>query len=422
MSLRYVCVEVRHNLRCANVFLQFDHSLTETEFLKIVVENDALTFREYSTATRVTLGKFFTAEARTISNLTVEECNASFRLTITNEPAQVTTDNTENRIDNKRKIYITPKPNIEEGSQHIVLCKNCKCELSTTLQCQRVREFPSGSIDVNEFFCHHGPKFEEVLVPQLTDFFYGFQFVVLNMELVQQQVKMKDKHVYCRRCLQYLGENILNDNAMKLWMDTLLLKCQHNDKDDTIISVVNEKVTPTCQLLLKIIDDTLVTDVVGEPLLQQMHFCKVLLEATFPCRKRKYLLLQVLEKQLQVLRNMNPLAHGSHNNNNVLQVQLEQCKSFKLLYRLLDETEDEGGGDDKIGDNDSGETNSASSISSDSILLKSWKEDMSIHVLKVSPTLFGTLLEELDENALLLPELYRYTHDHFQLSYIFYED
>ncbi|XP_039959297.1 uncharacterized protein LOC120774058 [Bactrocera tryoni] len=422
MSLRYVCVEVRHNLRCANVFLQFDHSLTETEFLKIVVENDALTFREYSTATRAALGKFFTAEARTISNLTVEECNASFRLTITNEPAQVTTDNTENEKDNKRKIYITPKPNIEEGSQHIVLCKNCKCELSTTLQCQRVREFPSGSIDLNEFFCHHGPKFDEVLVPQLTDFFYGFQFVVLNSELAQQQVKMKDKHVYCRRCLQYLGENILNDNAMKLWMDTLLLKCQPNDKDDTIINVVNEKVTPTCQLLHKIIDDTLVTDVAGEPLLQQMHFCKVLLEATFPCRKRKYLLLQVLEKQLQVLRNTKPLAHGSHNNNNVLQVQLEQCKSFKLLYRLLDETEDEGGGDDKRGEKDSGETSSASSTSSDSMLLKNWKEDMSIHVLKVSPTLFGTLLDELDENALLLPELYRYTHDHFQLSYIFYED
>uniref|UniRef100_A0A034VKD8 E3 ubiquitin-protein ligase E3D n=1 Tax=Bactrocera dorsalis TaxID=27457 RepID=A0A034VKD8_BACDO len=422
MSLRYVCVEVRHNLRCANVFLQFDHSLTETEFLKIVVENDALTFREYSTATRVALGKFFTAEARTISNLTVEECNASFRLTITNEPAQGTADNKENQIDNKRKIYITPKPNIEEGSQHIVLCKNCKCELSTTLQCRRVREFPSGSIDVNEFFCHHGPKFDEVLVPQLTDFFYGFQFVVLNSELSQQQVKMKDKHVYCRRCLQYLGENILNDNAMKLWMDTLLLKCQPNDKDDTIINVVNEKVTPTCQLLHKIIDDTLVTDVAGEPLLQQMHFCKVLLEATFPCRKRKYLLLQVLEKQLQVLRNTKPLAHGSHNNNNVLQVQLEQCKSFKLLYRLLDETEDEGGGDDKRGEKDSGETSSTSSTSSDSMLLKNWKEDMSIHVLKVSPTLFGTLLDELDENALLLPELYRYTHDHFQLSYIFYED
>ncbi|XP_011179979.1 uncharacterized protein LOC105210611 [Zeugodacus cucurbitae] len=414
MSLRYVCVEVRHNLRCANVFLQFDHSLTETEFLKIVVENDALTFREYSTATRVALGNFFTAEARTISNLTVEECNASFRLTITNEPAQVSTDNPANRMDNKKKIYITPKPNVEEGSQQIVLCKNCKCELSTPLKCQRVREFPSGSIDVNEFFCHHGPKFDEVLVPQLTDFFYGFQFVVLNSELVKQQVKMKDQHVYCRRCLQYLGENILNDNAVRLWMDTLLLKCQENDKDGVLINIVNAKVTPTCQLLHKIIDDT---DVVGEPLLQQLHFCKVLLEATFPSRKRKYLLLQVLEKQLQVLRNTKPLAHGSNNNNNVLQVQLEQGKSFKLLYRLLDETEDEGGGEHKMGD-----TSSAGSVSSDSILLKSWKEDMSIHVLRVSPTLFSTLLEELDENALLLPELYRYTHDHFQLSYIFYEN
>lgn len=420
MSLRFVCVELRRNLRCANVFLQFDHSLTETEFLKIVVENDALTFREYSTATRVALGKFFTAEARTISNLTVEDCNASFRLTITNEPAQDTTDNTENGRDNKRKIYITPKPNIEEGSQHIVLCKNCKCELSTIFKCQRVREFPSGSINVNEFFCHHGPKFDEILVPQLTDFFYGFQFAVLNSGLVQQQVKMKDNHVYCRRCLQYLGESILNDSATKLWMDTLLLKCQHNDKDGIIINIVNEKVTPTCQLLHKIIDDTLVTDVVGEPLLQQMHFCKVLLEATFPSRKRKYLLLQVLEKQLQVLRNTKPLAHGSHNNNNVLQVQLEQCKSFKLLYRLLEETEDKGGGDNKIGDNDN-DGSSASNISSDGILLKSWKEDLSIHVLKVSPTLFNTLLEELDENALLLPELYRYTHDHFQLSYMFYE-
>ncbi|XP_012158374.1 uncharacterized protein LOC101448454 [Ceratitis capitata] len=422
MTLRFVCIEVRHSLRCANVFLQFDHSLTETDFLKIVVDNDALTFREYSTATRVSLSKYFTAEARTISNLTVEECNASFRLTITNDCEQATTANGEKQTDKQRKIGITPKPDVEEGGELKVVCKNCKCELCTTLKCQRVREFPSGSIDVSEFFCHHGPKFDEVLVPQLTDFFYGFQFIVLNTELMQERVKLKNEHVYCRRCLQYLGENILNNKAVKIWMDTLLLKHQTENEADITVNLLNKyDITPTCQLLHKIIDDT---DVGGESIFRNLHFCKVLLEAIFPNRERKFLLLQVLEKQLQVLRNSTPLAHGSHNNNNVLQVELEQFKCFKLLYRILDDTEDEGGGENRVekGNDDGDNASNGSSASIDNVLLKSWKEDMSIHVLKISPTLFNTLLNELDVNALLLPELYRYTQDYFQLSYIFYEE
>ncbi|XP_054727641.1 uncharacterized protein LOC129237164 [Anastrepha obliqua] len=419
MSLRFICVEVRHNLRCANVFLQFDHSLTETEFLKIVVENDALTFREYSTATCVSLSKYFTAEARTISNLTVEECNASFRLTITTDNDEFVAENGAKRVDNKRRVYVTPKPDVVEGCQLLVLCKNCKCELSTTLECQRVREFPSGSIDMNEFFCHHGPKFDEVLIPQLTDFFYGFQFVVLNVELMQQRVKFKDGHVYCRRCLQYLGETMFSDKAVKIWNDTLLSKRILGENEADAIKIFNDaEMTPTCQLLHKIIDDTQVADAGVDLLLQKMHFSKVLLEATFPNRQRKYLLLQVLEKELQVLRNTKPLAHGSHNNNNVLHVELEPFKCFKLLYKLLDETEDEGGGVNKSEDRDSGD---ASSGTNDSLLLQSWKQDISIHTLKVSPTIFSTLLDELDDNALLLPELYRYTHDHFQLSYVFYK-
>ncbi|XP_017489605.1 PREDICTED: uncharacterized protein LOC108377821 [Rhagoletis zephyria] len=416
MSLRFICIEVRQSLRCANVFLQFDHSLTETEFLKIVVDNDALTFREYSTATRVVLSKYFTAEARTISNLTVEECNASFRLTITIDGDQLTAKDAAKQVKNERRVGVTPKPGVTEGSCIQVLCKNCKCELSTTFECQRVREFPSGSIDISEFFCHHGPNFDKVLVPLITDLFYGFQFAVLNVELVQEQVKLKDKHVYCRRCLQYLGETMLSYKAVKLWTDTLLLKQRLEEAESIITNIfVETEITPTCQVLYKIIDDTQVSDAVGELLLPAIQFCKVLLEATFPNRQRKYMLLQVLEKKLEVLRNTKPLAHGSHNNNNVLQVQLEQFKCFKLLYRLLDETEDEGGGDTKTEDKDS-------DGSSDNLLLKTWKEDMSIHVLKVSPTLFSTLLDELDDNALLLPELYRYTHDHFQLSYLFYKD
>ncbi|XP_067639863.1 uncharacterized protein [Eurosta solidaginis] len=434
MSLRFICIEVRQNLRCANVFLQFDHSLTETEFLKIIVENDALTFREYSTATRVALGKFFTAEARTISNLTVEECNASFRLTITNDLVPTDAHYAASQVANKEKLS-TLKPNVAEGTQYIILCNNCKCELKTQDECQRVREFPSGSIDMNEFFCHHGPTFDDVLVPKLTDFFYGFQFIVLNLDEVLQRIKLKDKHVYCGRCLQYLGETMLNDKAVKLWADTLLLKRYADEEGAQIntMSIFNDdKFPPTCQLLYKIIDDTQVTagggggggeDEVFLP--QPMQFCKVLLEAIFPNRQRKYLLLQVLEKQLQVLRNTKQLAHGGHNNNNILEVQLERYKCFKLLFRLLDDTEEEGGGragEKNVENGDTNDASSACSTNSDNVLLKDWKEDMSIHVVMVSPTLFGSLLNELHDNALLLPELYRYTQDHFQLSYIFYED
>lgn len=393
MSLRFICIEVRKNLHCANVFLQFDQSLTETEFLKIHVEDNAIRLKEYSTETCAMLQEHFAIEARTMSNLTVEECNASFRITID----KITEDAVNDNQMTNHSLETEPKPCLKAGELGVLHCKNCENAFTDNAQIfQRVLEFPSGSIDMSEFFCHHGPDFGQVLVPKAQDFFYGFQFIVLNMTLIRDKIKEKESHLYCRRCLQYLGEALFDGNAAKIWVDSVRLCTDTSGALNEVFDSM-ENNTPTYQLLQKIIRDCSVDN---ELHLHQMQFSKVLLEATFPNRQRNYLLLHILEKQLDILRNTKPLAHGSSiNNNNVLQVTLKKLKCFKLLYRLMDESQHE--------------SNSVP-------LLTYWKQDISIHLLKISPTLFSELLSELEENSLLLPEIYRYTSDEFQLSYVFY--
>ncbi|XP_037937789.1 E3 ubiquitin-protein ligase E3D-like [Teleopsis dalmanni] len=385
MSLRTLNIEVRKNLHCANVFLQFDQNLTETEFLKINVEENALKLRGLSTETNIDVTKYFTIEAKTMSNLTVEECNASFRLSINNIQKEA-------KADQRRKQIFAPQ--LLEGTAATLCCANCECILINEQQFNKIREFPTGTVDMGQFFCHHGPSFDNILVPHTNDLFYGFEFIVLNYKTLETATKYKEGHIYCKRCLQYLGWTMFSDKAAKLWTDTLHFQIENKKQD-----IFYKHPTPlTSQLLQRIIKDATVD---MEPLLTQIQFSKIVLQSTFPNRKCKYVLLQILEKELCVLRNETPLALGGVNNNNVLQVELEPYKSFKLLYRLIEDESEE---------------------SKSTVLLNYWQQDISISTMQISPTLFSNLLGELDENSLLLPEVYRFTQDDFQLSYIFYKN
>lgn len=377
MSLKCITIEVRKNLHCANVFLEFDHSLTETEFVKIQIDKDSIKLEEYSTKTTITLQGHLTIQARSLSSLVVEENNASFRMSIDpieNPPTLWPVANDKNQKFIKQVPDVAPLQNVT------LTCSRCQNTLTKeNVQFNRILEFPSGTLDLGDFFCHHGPDLNSVLMPKHADLFYGLFFVILNTECLKG-IRIKDGHAFCGRCLMHLGETLFEDKALKIWTDTL-----HEAvfKPRDIESMVSH-------LMCRILDDCSVSND-----LHIMQFSKAIVEAIMPTRKKKFILLNILERNLDILQNINvPTMCPDEFNNNKGLIKLSKCKAHKVLYQFHDENES-----NKI--------------------LKSWLQDISVHTTKISPTLFSALQRRLERNSKLLPEVYRYSNE-FILSYIFY--
>lgn len=391
--LHSAVIEVRQHLCCANVFLKFKNTLKDLESLKITVDENQVQLQNHQTTTDIFVNKYFLILAGTLSNLIVDTENAAFRISI--KDVEISREN-----ENDKDIGYKERINLNEQQESAVKCSNCESILAEQQKYKKIREFPSGAIDVSEFFCHHGPSFKDVLVPSKEDLFYGFQFIVLNKDVLEKSTRLKENHLYCKRCLKYLGETMFNGRAAKLWSDSIRFSL---NKESVDIFVADGKLQ-IHKLLLKAIDETSLPS--PEPLLRNMHFTKVLVEATFPNRQQQYLLLHILEKHLPVLKYTTNKTEDVNAVTDSSPILLQQFKTFKILYRLIakDENDDD---DDNV-------------FSNWPPLLAYWQQNINILKLKISPYLFKALSDELNTNIEILPEIYRVNNDDFLLSYIFY--
>lgn len=393
-----IVIEVRQHLCCANVFLTFQRSVTDFDSLRINVEESLIRLKDSACASviEVNIAKYFSILTETFSNLVVDRENVSFRISL-----QIIQD--LNQDSNGKHKYQSPPFQLKEQQNVSLHCKQCESTLCDLQTYEKVREFPSGSIDISEFFCHHGPTFTDVLLPRKRDIFYGFLFVIVNMENIELAVKQREgKHLYCGRCSRYLGETMFDNKASKLWSESLTMKYENELEYKDLYSIENETILNL--LMLKVINETSLPS--QEPLLQNMHFTKVLLETTLANRRQQYLLVHILEKNLPVLKNVEHLEEVQPNANSFIQllkVPLVLCQAFKLLYRLISVEQTE------IDDDPSDEPP----------MLSYWQQDINILKMNISPFLFRQLVDELNCNSLLLPEIYRNNKDQFTLSYIF---
>ncbi|XP_075148930.1 uncharacterized protein LOC142222598 [Haematobia irritans] len=395
--MRFVVIEVRQHLSCANVFFTFQESVESLEAVRINVEDSLIRLRHASDSTviEVNVAKYFKILTETFSNLVVDGENVSFRISV---------QNVKELDDPKHndKYGVNTKLILEEGKPISLHCKQCDSMLcGPQIKFDKVREFPSGSIDISEFFCHHGPNFGDVLLPSNKDLFHGFLFIIINVQNIENSTKERDGHVYCKRCNRYFGETMFNGKAAKLWSDSVVYKDENAGDPKELFAIKSESVLQT--LMLKMIHESSLPS--PEPLLRNMHFTKVLLEACKTNRQQQYLLVQILEKNLPILKNDKELEAITPNEDvfiHLLKVQLKMHLAFKLLYRHIDVTEPDD--DDDL---------------SEPALLSYWQQDINMLKMKISTFLFQNLLDELDKNSLLLPEIYRNNKDSFTMSYIF---
>lgn len=388
--LHCVVIEVRQHLCCANVFLKFEKSLEVAESLKINVNETKIQLQTPQCKTEILVNKYINILPGTFSNLIVDTENASFRIDI----EDVHTEGEDDKTGIRSGLLL----NLTEQDEATGLqCSNCEALLAAEQKYEKIREFPSGTIDASDFFCHHGPSFKDILIPSIKDLFYGFEFIVINMRSLEECVRVKENHLYCKRCLQYLGEGLFNSRAAKLWSDSVRF---NNKKEISNVFPLTDK-SQIQRLMLKAIEETSLPS--PEPLLRHMHFTKVLFEATFPNRQQQYLLMHILEKQLPILnyrKEMDSKIVTDHQ-----EIKLYENKAFKILYRLINKEMR----DDAVSYDTKWPT-----------LLDYWQQNINILKMKISPFLFSAVCEELNNNTLILPEIYRFNNDNFSLSYIFY--
>lgn len=354
--------EVRRNLRCSHFYIQHEET---TKNFKISLEKDQVILRTNATDKQsISLKREFEVDIQSLSNLVVEKENTSFRITI------IPSD--ESSFTETLPLTVLPAP-IKENQPIQLKCITCKTNLleKKTLTFTRVLEYPSGSLDVCEFFCHNGPDFTSKLAPKATDLFYGFQFLVINLEILSNR-KEKDNHFYCRRCLSYLGQR-LQENVAKIWSDNVRIEVEN-----TVTPRVDRRLFVE-QLFHKIIAECSV----NRDIAHCMQFSKVILETILPTRQKRFLMVNVLEKNLEILKSSDVASA----------FDLESRRAYKVLFKYEEDDENP--------------------------LLVFWKNDFNVHSISVSHKMFTNVLNVLAEGNRIFPSIYRLTKD-FMTSFIFY--
>lgn len=358
--------------------------------MKISVNTDKIHLQHGYSVDEISIDQYFKITKNTFSSLFIEEENVSFRINIENICV-------DKHLPFDELLNLHPK--ISKGQHTDFYCNNCDNVLCSQKVYNKIMAYPSCLFSLNDFFCHQAPNWSELLKPGVNDLFYGFSFIVLHKATLKNNVKEKERHIYCRRCLALLGEIEQAVDAVRLWSDAVVIK-NASTLSQQISSICGSRQT---QLLLhRLVRECLVP--LAEPLQKRKHFVKVVLETSFPNRQYKYLLIHIIENQLVVLRNGQACNHDSNSKRN-LKLDLEPYHAFKLLFKYISG----GSSTDEFIDKEYRNKLSRK---------PEWQKDADAN-MKISPYLFCNLLDELQNNMMLAPPSNRQFSD-FMSSYVFY--
>lgn len=400
MPLKGVCIELRPNLSSGYVVLQFDQNISDREKMRIVIKEHDVHIVENgvdSPETKLFLRHdSFGMDMQHISSFVVSFNHISFRFNYTKIDLESLYKSGGVQIDLQPLLL-----GFAEGKELIALhCCKCRYELVPGCTYNRLREFPSGMIDSSEFFCHsHGTEAKQPsLVPGPSDLYYGLNYIVINMAVLQARIISSSGHLYCKRCMGMLGHTILSDAAAKLWADALRWLPVKSISPEPVMARQLFHYATVSQLMLRLFSDF------WSPSMSQFSpmSSRALLTTTMPNRHQHYMLMHVLEPNLSVLRRVceeqGEADVGSETG--VIAEQLHYVRACKLYFRVV------------------------GSCQHEPKVLEEWERQMHIPKLEVSPYLFLELQSRLNQNTQLVPHAWRYNtfQEKLLLTYFFFEN
>lgn len=410
MLVKNVFMELRSRLRSCNVYITTGIDLGKDCNLKICIQANCIVLNLYNdfkkrhdslssieslsdcsedesdVTTAISIQEFCKIIPNSMSCLKIDKNTISFR--ILTEPKnggnfykELLSPKTVENVTKGNELKI----NVKTDSDMKITCANCSNIISNSvIKFERVLELPSVNLDMSEWFCHghcHGNNSHTdiVLKPNKNDFLHRHTFFVVNNSLLSEKAnKFNSKRdiYHCNRCLAWLGlkekENIkifnsevnMQENETQKRVFTHKISIGDIPKDDFIYTIEN---------IIREFD-------LG---FQYTVMCKILLECKISASKKQYLLVWVMDKELQVLRNK-----GEH----ILSDKIELQSTFltKILYKV------------ELSLND---------------VVESWISDPAVVSTDISKNMFNRGVEHLEEMSMKVPELFRNANGYF-VSYL----
>uniref|UniRef100_A0A1L8DSK3 E3 ubiquitin-protein ligase E3D n=1 Tax=Nyssomyia neivai TaxID=330878 RepID=A0A1L8DSK3_9DIPT len=364
-TLRGYLIEYRPRLQCASIFIHLQDTIGDTVSVSVKPREILLTFPAAQTI-KIPL-EHFEVHSNTISSMVATGKHISFRINTNSEKFDQEYLTGFSTITPGLVIPI----NLKENRNFGISCSNCRASLTSQQTfIRRILELPSEAADSSEWFCHKpSTSNTNIFTPKSDEIFYGNFFFTLNRSLLTR-VRDKQSLIFCRRCLQLLGQ-ILDDRA-KLWNENILFTPE-NSPELHLMPNTNQTLN-FCTIIRKLLVDFTMAGLCG-----LAHFHKIIFSAHLPDGKIYYLLVQIVDKNLDVFHpNGTNVAKG---------------RAIKVMYQRGD--------------------------AEDVPHLKDWMGDENVTQVEISCKMLQDVLNAFIENSQVLPQIYR-TSCGFQLSYLFY--
>jgi hypothetical protein len=286
-----------------------------------------------------------------------------------------------NNLDNKVHSNLTL--NVKVGDEFKIVCTNCSNVIShDTVKFDRVLELPTVNLDISDWFCHghsHNAPTTDILKPNQNDFLYRMTFFMLNKYMLSEKTNkfnLKRDSYHCNRCLAWLG--LKCKESVKLFNSEV--KITNGNVEKTVFS----HKTPSQDIIT---DDFVYTiEKMTREFnlgLQYMVMCKMVLECAVSANNKQYLLIWIIDKELQVLKDT-----GEHIEND--KIQLQSSFLTKVLYKVECSLNDE---------------------------VEVWLSDPGVVSTDVSKNMFRNGVEHLQKMSQKMPECFRNTNG-YCVSYL----
>lgn len=411
MLVENILMELRSRLRSCNVFITTGVDFTKKCNLKISIQTNSIIINYYTGnfkslrrdslssieslsdsysedeldfCSTIDLAEFCRVVPNSMSCLKIDKNTVSFR--ILTEPKdggnfykELITANALQKSIETAKLKI----NIQTGVKAKFTCSNCSNLISDgSGEFSRILELPTANLDISEWFCHghgHNSNTDGVLKPNKTDFLYRLTYFVVNQSFLSgktNKFNSKREIYHCNRCLAWLG--LKNRDTVKLYNSEVKL-CD-NGVEKHVFSQKNELCSVYLSDFIYTIESMIREFNLG---FQYTVMCKIILECKISATSQHFLLIWVMDKELQVLRN----TENSIMNDKII---LQSTLVTKILYKIYLSHNEE---------------------------VESWMSDPVVVSTVISKNMFTQGVEHLQNMSLKVPEAFRNTNG-YCVSYL----
>ncbi|XP_013178653.1 PREDICTED: uncharacterized protein LOC106125815 [Papilio xuthus] len=410
MLIKNIFIELRSRLRSCNVYITTSIDLNRNCNLKINIQSNCIVLNyyndnnysrrdslssieslsdysddEFDDTSIVAIDEFCHIIPNSMSCLKIDKNTISFRvLTQPKNGGNFYTEflSANNLTDSIKTSEL--KINLNAENDMKIICANCSNVISIeSVKFDRILELPTENIDMSEWFCHghsHGNTSEPIL-PVLkqnkNDFLYRLTYFVVNKNLLSEKTNkfnLKRDIYHCNRCLAWLGIKI--KDTVKLFNSEI--KIQQNSTDSYVFTH-NNPTNISIDDFIYTIECMTKESNLG---LQYAVMCKIVLECTISITNKQYLLIWVMDKELQVLRNNEVIESEK--------VTLNSSFLTKILYKVELCLNDE---------------------------VESWLSDPTVVSTDISKSMFCKGLEHLKSTSQKVPEAFRSSNG-YNISYL----